>query len=115
MHLDLYPKITFDEEVNVKQTFLDKFVIEKNVDTSKFNFINIDVQGYELEVFKGAAHTLNDIDYIYTEVNNDELYENCVQMSELDEFLGDLWGFERIETKLVGNQKWGDALYVKRQ
>ena len=115
VHLDLYPKITFDEEVNVKQTFLDKFVIEKNVDTSKFNFINIDVQGYELEVFKGAAHTLNDIDYIYTEVNNDELYENCVQMSELDEFLGDLWGFERIETKLVGNQKWGDALYVKRQ
>ena len=115
VHLDLYPKITFDEEVNVKQTFLDKFVIEKNVDTSKFNFINIDVQGYELEVFKGAAHTLNDIDYIYTEVNNDELYENCVQMSELDEFLGDLWGFERIETKLVGNQKWGDARYVKRQ
>ena len=115
VHLDLYPKITFDEEVNVKQTFLDKFVIEKNVDTSKFNFINIDVQGYELEVFKGSAHTLNDIDYIYTEVNNDELYENCVQMSELDEFLGDLWGFERIETKLVGNQKWGDALYVKRQ
>ena len=86
-----------------------------NVDTSKFNFINIDVQGYELEVFKGAAHTLNDIDYIYTEVNNDELYEDCVQMSQLDEFLGDLWGFKRIETKLVGNQKWGDALYVKQQ
>ena len=46
--------------------------------------------------------------------NNDELYEDCVRMSDLDEFLGDLWGFKRVETKLVGNQKWGDALYVKQ-
>ena len=114
VHLDLYPKIKFDQEVEVKQTFLDKFVIESQIDPTNFNFINIDVQGYELEVFKGAAHTLCAIDYIYTEVNNDELYEDCVRMSDLDEFLGDLWGFKRVETKLVGNQKWGDALYVKQ-
>ena len=76
-----------------------------------YNFINIDVQGYELEVFKGGKDTLNNIDYITTEVNRDEVYKDCAKIEELDTYLGD-YGFQRVETTWDGGT-WGDAFYIK--
>src|SRR5262249_47278212 len=81
-------------------------------DRADFNFINIDVQGYELEVFKGGKETLKSIDYIYSEVNRDELYKNCTMVESLDEFLKN-FGFKRVETWLC-DTTWGDALYIKQ-
>ena len=103
------PWINFEgtEEVEVKT--LDSYNIKG------YNFINIDVQGYEMEVFKGGKNTLEGIDYIYSEVNKAELYEGCAQMSELDSFLGG-YGFERVETYWPEDwYNWGDALYIKKK
>jgi len=107
IHLTQYPHITFNNKIKVKITKLDTFIEEKE----KYNFINIDVQGYELEVFKGGVEFLNNIDYIMTEVNNDEVYKNCPMVEDLDNFLK-TYGFERVETTWDG-VTWGDALYVK--
>lgn len=74
------------------------------------NLLNLDVQGYELEVLKGAENTLKHIEYIYTEVNEKELYENCVYINELDEFLTD---FKRAETEMTSHG-WGDGLYIRK-
>ena len=51
IHVQQYPHIKFNEKITVDITTLDSFMstIENKND---FNFINIDVQGYELEVFK---------------------------------------------------------------
>ena len=108
IHLNQYPHIVFDGEEVVEIIKLDDF----DYDKEKFNFINIDVQGYELEVFKGAKKVLESIQYILSEVNNAEVYENCVNVSELDVFLGE-FGFERVETNWEGGT-WGDAFYIKR-
>ena len=110
-HVDLYPNITFDSTIEVQQTFLDKYFYESDLDISDFNMINIDVLGYELEVFKGSVETLNKIDYVIAEVNRDELYENCAKVDEIDNFLSD-FGFVRKETNWEG-QTWGDAFYLK--
>jgi FkbM family methyltransferase len=106
-HLEQYPHIQFDftEEVNMFR--LDDI----SIDTSLYNFMNVDVQGYELEVFKGAFETLKNIDYIISEVNCDEVYEGCPHVNELDEYLHN-FGFKRIKTDWAG-VIWGDALYVK--
>ena len=88
---------------------MDSFFEQDNL--LKYNFINIDVQGYELEVFKGSLRTLESIDYIISEVNRAELYENCTNVYELDNFLS-LYGFKRVETSWEG-VTWGDALYIK--
>jgi hypothetical protein len=77
----------------------------------EYNFINMDVQGYELEVMRGAMNTLDKIDYIISEVNKEELYENCVRVDRLDNFLSK-FGFKRVETNWEG-VTWGDALYIK--
>lgn len=107
LHLLQYPWITFDSTEEVDIDMLDEVTFDRN----SFNMINVDVQGYELEVFKGSTKTLNKIDYIISEVNRGELYEDCAKVEELDSFLTN-FGFTRIETNWVGGN-WGDALYIK--
>lgn len=106
-HLKQYPHITFDKKEMVKVDRLDNI----QFDRSRFNMINIDVQGYELEVFKGAVKTLKTIDIIYTEVNFEEVYKDCCLVEDLDKFLGK-FGFVRILTD-AKPKTWGDALYLK--
>ena len=109
LHLELYPDITFDntEEVEIKK--LDDY------NYSNYNFMNMDVQGYELEVLKGAVKTLNQIDYVYCEVNRGEVYENNAMIGEIDEYLGK-YKFERVETHWPEEWfQWGDAVYIKRK
>lgn len=105
LHRSQYPKIKFNHTIEVDVVRLDDVLS----DSKLYNFISIDVQGYELEVFKGAVNTLKGIDYIMTEVNRDELYKGCVQIKELDEFLKD---FKRVETVWAG-KTWGDAFYIR--
>jgi FkbM family methyltransferase len=107
-HLQNHPTVHFNgvEEVEMKR--LDSFSEE----TSNFNFINMDVQGYELEVLKGGAETLNHVDYVYCEVNRDEVYENNAYIEELDDYLAN-YNMERVETDWSGGI-WGDALYVRK-
>jgi len=108
-HLNQYPGIQFPGREMVEISTLDSEIS----DYTKYNFINIDVQGYELEVFKGASNILQHIDYIISEVNRDELYKDCVQINELDSYLS-TFGFERLEVDWVGNT-WGDAFYIKNK
>jgi FkbM family methyltransferase len=106
-HLKQYPKITFPTKEMVNVNKLDNIPFDHQL----YNMINIDVQGYELEVFKGATETLKSIDIIYTEVNFEEVYKGCCLVKDLDEFLGER-GFVRILTD-AKPKTWGDALYLK--
>jgi hypothetical protein len=85
---------------------------DMGIDDEKYNMIVIDVQGYELEVFKGSSNFLKKIDYIFSEINRDEVYENCVRVEELSDFLSS-YGFELSEHNWVGGS-WGEALYIKK-
>lgn len=111
IHLLQYPHIKFETTVEVDMVKLDDYILSENLQNSNHNFINIDVQGYELEVFKGAKDTLNRIDYIMTEVNREFVYENNAKIEEIDSFLSS-YGFERVETTWDGIT-WGDAFYIK--
>jgi len=105
-HLIAHPEVIFDGKEEVEMNKLDDYQI------INCNLLVMDVQGYELEVLKGGKNTLDSVDYIYTEVNRDEVYENNAKIEELDEFLLD-YGFKRVETQWYYTQIWGDALYIK--
>lgn len=109
IHLQQYPHITFPEKEDVLVDTLDNVLEDKN----SYNFINMDVQGYELEVLKGATESLKHIDYLMCEVNRAEVYEECCMIDELDSFLSN-YNFKRVETTWDGIT-WGDAFYVKEQ
>ena len=107
-HLTQHPDVLFDSG----QTIIEIDRIDNMLeDIVPYNFMNVDVQGYELEVFKGAGDYLNSVDFIMTEVNRDEVYESCAQVEEIDEYLS-RYKFKRVETSWDGDC-WGDALYVK--
>lgn len=102
-HLEYYPDIVFKGTELIEIKTLDSFNI------LNCNLLAMDVQGFELEVLKGAHETLKHIDYVYSEVNKEELYSGCAMVGELDNYLQD---FKRVETKWTGNG-WGDSLYIK--
>lgn len=108
IHLKQYPHITFDDRKEVEMIKLDEF----EFDVKKYNFINIDVQGYELEVFKGGKKVLESIDYIMCEINRDEVYKNCTKIDELKNFLS-TFGFELVEETWDG-YTWGDGFFIKK-
>jgi len=104
-HLKKHPEVKFLGEKQVIVKKLDSYEI------SDCNFLNMDTQGFELEVLKGSKKTLEYIDYIYTEVNTSEIYKNCAFLEDLDSFLLD---FTRVETKMYGDSGWGDAFYIRK-
>lgn len=108
-HLEHHPDVFFEGTEEVEMNRLD------NYDIGNANFMNVDVQGYELEVFRGGSETLNKIDYVYCEVNRGEMYEGNAMIDDIDEYLG-TYGFERVETHWPTEwYKWGDALYIKKK
>lgn len=107
-HLYLSPNVKFDGKTKVKVNKLDNLIFERN----HYNMINIDVQGFELEVFKGGKDTLKYIDYIMAEINRDEVYEGCAHINELINFLSP-YGFELVETDWAGRE-WGDGFFIKK-
>jgi len=109
-HLDYYPNIVFDSTEKYLALPLDFYEIKD------CNLLVMDVQGFELNVLKGANmisrfKTIQYIDYIITEVNIEEIYEGCALIEDLDNYLTD---FERVETKLARCKAWGDALYIRK-
>ena len=107
LHLSQYPQVTFNSNTTkVNITKIDSLNIPK------CNFLNIDIQGYELEALKGASNYLNNVDYIMLEVNRDEVYENCAHVDEIDLYL-QKYNLVRVETEWAGGI-WGDVFYIKK-
>ena len=105
VHLTHHPHVKFPSVETVEVHLLDDY------NCYDYNFINMDVQGYELEVLRGGLETLKQVDYVYCEVNRDEVYEHNAYVQEIDEFLYD-YDMIRVETDWAGDI-WGDALYIK--
>jgi hypothetical protein len=110
VHATQYPQIVFDGQELVTMVRLDDHEL---CAPFRPDFMAIDVQGYELEVFKGAVSTLRGIQAISAEINRAELYEGCGLVGEVDSFLA-IHGFERVETGWCGDT-WGEGIYVRRR
>ena len=72
-----------------KKIFQESFdnIFQNNLSIKNYNFINIDIQGYELEALKGMPNQLKIAEYIYLEVNFEEVYLGCSQIKDIDKFL----------------------------
>lgn len=103
-HLEVHPEIQFTGTIDVKVVKLD------SLKTDSLNLLVMDVQGYEKFVLQGGLETLKHVDFVYSEVNQAELYEGCTQINELDEILNE---FTRVETVWCGDTGWGDAFWIR--
>lgn len=104
-HTEYYKDIRFTTTETIEVVRLD----DAEFDRSRVNMLVMDVQGAEGLVLKGAEETLKHIEVIYTEVNTEELYKDCILLHQLDDILTD---FKRVEIRLT-RQGWGDAIYKR--
>lgn len=112
-HSELYPDIKVDKKIKVKTNTINK-LFDKKYEIKNYNFLNLDIQGAELDALKGADEILDKIDAIYTEINFDELYQGCAQAEQIDNYLKE-FKFQRILTETPDHPSWGDALYLKEK
>jgi FkbM family methyltransferase len=112
LHSFYYPSITVIETLNVKTKRMDTLIKENNLKIENYDFLNIDIQGAELLALKSFGNLLNDVKFIYTEINTNKLYKDCALVGEIDDYLLK-YGFNRIETVMT-QVEWGDALYIKK-
>ena len=107
-HLIEHPSITFESQLALSTKRLDSILTEIP------NFLNLDVQGAELHVLRGLGKLVESLDYIYTEINDEELYKDCAKLKDLDSLL-ESKGFSRICLRRNGRSGWGDAFYVRKE
>ena len=111
-HAYQHPEVKYVSSSIEKTTTIDTFFSRNNMDASKYNFWNFDIQGAELLALKGASNSIQYADAIYLEVNEDYLYKDCALIGEIDDFLK-LKGFNRVHTVMT-QWRWGDALYLRQ-
>jgi FkbM family methyltransferase len=111
-HADNYPSISYTEKILVDLNSVDDWISRLGIDPVDFNFINLDIQGYELNALHGMTNQLQHVDFVYSEVNFEDVYLGCAKIAEMDEFLND-YGLKRVVMVDTG-AGWGDAFYSRK-
>lgn len=110
-HTREHPTVKFIDKVRMTTIRLDTLIKKYDLDMSRYDFLNLDLQGAELMALKGLGKYLEGFNHLYIEVNIAELYKGCPLVETIDEYVSK-FGFSRLETKMTG-WKWGDAYYQK--
>uniref|UniRef100_A0A6C0DNA9 Methyltransferase FkbM domain-containing protein n=1 Tax=viral metagenome TaxID=1070528 RepID=A0A6C0DNA9_9ZZZZ len=109
-HSQEHPWVVYVDKIKQKSITIDTFFERNNIDASKYNFWNFDIQGAELMALKGATNSIKYAKALYLEVNEKELYKNCGLITDIDNFLSQ-YNFKRVLTNMTIHG-WGDALYI---
>lgn len=111
-HKVIHPEVHYVEAINMTTKTVASIVRENNIDLSKFNFLNADLQGAELMALKGMGSLILYFKYLYLEVNMTDTYVGCPHVSEIDEYVAE-YGFRRVETGNWVAESWTDALFIR--
>ena len=109
-HAQEHPHVVYIGKIQMKSTTIDTFFERNQLDASKYDFWNFDIQGAELLALKGGIKSIQHAKAIYLEVNERELYTGCGLIDEIDILLAQ-YNFKRVLTSMT-QHGWGDALYV---
>ena len=112
-HLIAHPNVSVSKIVQIKTMTMINMVTKYGLNINNYDFINIDTQGSELEVLQGFGDLLDNINYIYSEINIKPLYKDIALLNELDSFL-DQKGFKRVETEIHQDSGWGQGFYIRK-
>lgn len=106
-----FDKTWNQRKIQVQSITLDQWRTDNNV--GPIDLLWMDVQGAELDVFKGAEQTLKDVKVIMTEVGTDSYYQGQSLFPEIDEYLKSQ-GFSMLEGSFRRNHAYeGDIIYIR--
>jgi FkbM family methyltransferase len=115
-HLDYYPHVRFEGQVDIIGHRADTIAAftKKNYPElpDAYDLFFLDVQGAELEVMKGAISQLQNGRYIYAEIGDGNGYEGDVRLIDLISFLR-LFDYRAIALEASGKDGYGNCLWAK--
>lgn len=111
-HSTAHPEVVFVDKIELTTTRVDTLFTEHQLSISDYEFLNIDLQGAELLALKSMGSLIDEVQYVYVEVNKAELYKGCPLVEDIAEFLITR-GFELKELQWCGNFGWGDAFFMR--
>jgi FkbM family methyltransferase len=111
-HNEYHPYVTFVKSIQMKTIRVDSILEKNDICTGTFDFVNLDIQGVELQALKGFGKYIDQVKYIYTEINTGEVYKGNDSLEDIDTYLSS-FGFERVEINITPFE-WGDAFYIKK-
>jgi FkbM family methyltransferase len=103
--------VDFIQNLKMKTITLYDLLEKSSIPRGDFDFINLDIQGLELQALKGMGDYFFDLKYIYSEINTSEVYKNNDTLDQIDSYLSQ-YGFSRVETYIT-EYEWGDAFYIR--
>ena len=112
-HAKNHPDVTFNGKINLVTKRIDTLLSSSKIDIRAYDFLNIDVQGVEHLVLKGMGDMIRVFDFVYIEVNREEVYVGCPLFEDIKTHL-EAFGFELKDLKWTG-AGWGDAFFIKRK
>jgi len=109
------------ETLRVPCYLLDTLLELNGMSADEFSLLNVDVQGAELLVLKGARRVLDAVGSVISEVSLIELYEDCAAEQEIAEILEGC-GFRKVTGiyhSLYDENStfpaWGECLFSKER
>lgn len=110
-HIELHPRITFDEKEFVTAKTMDSWAKENEV--THIDVLWLDMQGMEYAVLQSSPEILKTVKIIYTEISLVEMYEGVTLYEEYKKWLLSL-GFEVIKEELLWKDM-GNVLFARNQ
>lgn len=110
-HATHYPEVHVVETIEMETTTVEHIYSELGIEEDAFDFLNLDLQGSELDAMRGMGPLLDRFDTVYAEVNEEALYQESPLLPDIDRFLNGR-GFTRRALRM-SRRPWGDALYVR--
>ena len=87
VHKQLFPDVVVTDTRKMKTKTIKTLFNNNNLLLNSIDFLNLDIQGAELLAMKGIGDSIGNIKAIYTEVNNQYVYEDCALIDEIDDYL----------------------------
>lgn len=117
LHKTLYPESAYEaiETIQIKRLddVLSPHRLEQNI------MVKIDVQGYEENVLKGGAKTIESSAVVIIETSFHSLYQNQWLFEDVFQFIAprgfQFWGFaDQSYSKNTGVPIYGDAIFIRK-
>ncbi|RZI81731.1 MAG: FkbM family methyltransferase [Rubrivivax sp.] len=113
LHREVYPQVEPAGSIDVQASRLDDLMADFALNPTGFNLLNIDVQGAEALVLRGAPEVLKHVEAVNVEVNFADLYRGGALIEDIEAILLAA-GFKRVALCCPYHPTWGDALYIRK-
>jgi FkbM family methyltransferase len=116
LHKEIFPQTKNAINENIRIRELDSF--DNEINWTRKILLKIDVQGFEMNVLKGADSSLKKIDIIIVEILFVELYENQTRFDDIYKFLYERnfsykGNFNQVADTKTGRIIYADAIFIK--